>query len=108
MATDNSVYLPPYSATSIYFLKELMNGSRKMLRTTNVRTIHIPQSVFINFHNFKIPIINQQANNYSYLFKHYRFEGLTIFDIRNYLDQNHPEVYLYLPEPNLELPKVPK
>ena len=29
-------------------------------------------------------------------------------DIRNYLDKQHPEVYSYLPEPLLELPKTPK
>ena len=29
-------------------------------------------------------------------------------DIRAYLDENHPEVYEYLPEPSLELPKTPK
>ena len=29
-------------------------------------------------------------------------------EIRLFLDQNHPEVYHYLPEPSLELPKVPK
>ena len=29
-------------------------------------------------------------------------------EIRQFLDDNHPEVYLYLPEPSLELPKVPK
>ena len=38
----------------------------------------------------------------------YRYEGLGIKEIRQYLDQVHPEVYAYLPEPNLELPKTPK
>ena len=50
-----------------------------MLSTSNIRTIHIPQ-----------------------------YEGLGIKDIRQYLDEKHPEVYHYLPEPSLELPKVPK
>ena len=27
---------------TIYFLKDLMNGKKKMLRTTMIRTIHIP------------------------------------------------------------------
>ena len=31
-----------------------------------------------------------------------------IKQIRAFLDEHHPEVYAYLPEPNLELPKVPK
>ena len=29
-------------------------------------------------------------------------------EIRQFLDDKHPEMYEYLPEPNLELPKVPK
>ena len=37
-----------------------------------------------------------------------RYEGLGIKEIRKYLDDNHPHVYEYLPEPNLELPKTPK
>ena len=50
-----------------------------MLRTTMIRTIHIPH-----------------------------YEGLGVKEIRQFLDEKHPEVYKYLPEPNLELPKVPK
>ena len=42
LASDCGIYLPPYDNTTIYFLKELMSGSKKMLRTTEVRTIHIP------------------------------------------------------------------
>ena len=38
----------------------------------------------------------------------YRYEGLAIKDIRAFLDENHPEVYKYLPEPSIELPKTPK
>ena len=38
----------------------------------------------------------------------FRYEGLGIKEIRKYLDENHPEVYAYLPEPNIELPKTPK
>ena len=38
----------------------------------------------------------------------YRYEGLGVKEIRAYLDEYHPEVYMYLPEPSLELPKVPK
>ena len=38
----------------------------------------------------------------------YRYEGLGVKEIRQYLDDNHPEVYAYLPEPSLELPKTPK
>ena len=37
-----------------------------------------------------------------------RYEGLGIKEIRKLLDDHHPEVYLYLPEPDIELPKVPK
>ena len=42
LAVENSVYLMPFDACTIYFLKELMNGKKKMLRTTMIRTIHIP------------------------------------------------------------------
>ena len=56
-----------------------MSGKKKMIRTTAIRTIHIPQ-----------------------------YEGLGIKEIRQFLDENHPEVYVYLPEPSLELPKTPK
>lgn len=37
-----------------------------------------------------------------------RYEGLGIKEIRGLLDVQHPEVYAYLPEPSLELPKTPK
>jgi hypothetical protein len=63
----------------VYFLRELMGNKKKRLRTTQIRTIHVPQ-----------------------------YEGLGIKEIRQFLDQKHPEVYAYLPEPNLELPKTPK
>ena len=43
-----------------------------------------------------------------FVFHVFRFEGLGIKEIRQFLDQHHPEVNAYLPEPNLELPKVPK
>ena len=42
LASDVGIYLPPYDNVTIYFLKDLMNGSKKMLRTTMIRTIHIP------------------------------------------------------------------
>jgi len=38
----------------------------------------------------------------------YRYEGLGVKEIRDFLDNNHPHVYAYLPEPSLELPKIPK
>ena len=34
LATDVGIYLPPYDNVTIYFLKELMGGEKKMLRTT--------------------------------------------------------------------------
>ena len=37
-----------------------------------------------------------------------RYDGLGVKEIRQLLDAQHPEVYEYLPEPELELPKVPK
>ena len=43
LASDVGVYLPPYDNVTIYFLKEIMGGKKKMLRTTMIRTIHIPQ-----------------------------------------------------------------
>ena len=38
----------------------------------------------------------------------FRYEGLGVKEIRQFLDDNHPNVYEYLPEPNIELPKTPK
>ena len=34
LATDVGIFLPPYDNITIYFLKELMNGQKRMLRTT--------------------------------------------------------------------------
>ena len=42
LATDVGIYLPPYDNVTIYFLKELMQGSKLMLRNTEIRTCHIP------------------------------------------------------------------
>ena len=36
LATDVGVYLPPYDNVTIYFLKDLMCGRKKMLRTTTI------------------------------------------------------------------------
>ena len=41
LACDVGIFLPPYDNVTIYFLKELMMGKKKMLRTTMIRTIHI-------------------------------------------------------------------
>ena len=43
LATDCGVFLPPYDNVTIYFLKELMGGKKKMLTTAKIRTIHVPQ-----------------------------------------------------------------
>lgn len=43
LACDVGIYLPPFDNVTIYFLKELMQGKKQMLRTTMIRTIHIPQ-----------------------------------------------------------------
>ena len=43
LAADVGIYLPPYDNVTIYFLKELMCGKKRMLRTNQIRTIHIPQ-----------------------------------------------------------------
>ena len=56
-----------------------MGGKKKTLSTSLIRTIHIPQ-----------------------------YDGLGVKEIRQFLDEKHPHVYEYLPEPNLELPKTPK
>ena len=42
LACDVGIFLPPYDNVTIYFLKELMMGKKKMLRTSMIRTIHIP------------------------------------------------------------------
>ena len=38
----------------------------------------------------------------------HRYEGLGVKEIREFLSLKYPDVYDYLPEPDLELPKVPK
>ena len=43
LASDVGVFLPPYDNITIYFLKDLMAGRKKMLSTKMVKTIHIPQ-----------------------------------------------------------------
>ena len=43
LATDVGVYLPPYDNVTIYFIKDLLFGKKKMLSTKMVKTIHIPQ-----------------------------------------------------------------
>ena len=43
LASDCGVFLPPYDNVTIYFLKELMGGKKKMLTTAKIRTIHVPQ-----------------------------------------------------------------
>ena len=42
LATDVGVCLPPYDNVTIYFLKEIMYKKKKWLKTTEIRTIHIP------------------------------------------------------------------
>ena len=42
LACDVGVYLPPYDNVTIYFLKELMSGKKKMLHVTKHASIHIP------------------------------------------------------------------
>ena len=42
LASDVGIYLPPYDNVTIYFLRELMNKKKEMLRTTQIRTIHVP------------------------------------------------------------------
>ena len=43
LAADAGVYLPPYDNVTIYFLKDMMGGRKKMLNTKMIRTIRIPQ-----------------------------------------------------------------
>lgn len=43
LASDVGIYLPPYDNVTVYFLKDLMAGKKKMLNTKMVKTIHIPQ-----------------------------------------------------------------
>ena len=37
LATEVGIYLPPYECCTIYFLKEIMGGSKRMIRTTKIR-----------------------------------------------------------------------
>ena len=43
LASDVGIYLPPYDNVTVYFLKDLMAGKKKMLNTKMVKTIHISQ-----------------------------------------------------------------
>ena len=43
LACDVGVYLPHSDHVTIWFLKDLMNGTKKMIRNTHVRTCHVPQ-----------------------------------------------------------------
>ena len=43
LACDVGVYLPKYKYVTIYFLKELMSGKKKMIHTKGHRSISIPQ-----------------------------------------------------------------
>ena len=43
LAAEAGVFLPPYDNVTIYYLKDLMAGRKKMISTKRVRTIHIPQ-----------------------------------------------------------------
>ena len=79
LACDVGVFLPPYDNVTIYFLKDLMAGRKKMISTKMVKTIHIPQ-----------------------------YEGLGVKEILRFLDDNHPNIFIYLPEREIELPKTPK
>ena len=42
LAGEVGIFLPPYDNVTIYVLKELMSGKKKMLRTTMIRTVHVP------------------------------------------------------------------
>ena len=42
LATDCHIYLPPYDNVTIYFIKDIMFGKKKMMSTKLVKTIHIP------------------------------------------------------------------
>ena len=43
LACDVGVYLPSFDTVTIFFLKDLMWGKKKMMSTKMVKTIHIPQ-----------------------------------------------------------------
>ena len=43
MATEVGCYLPPYSVTTVYFLKALMRDKKRRIHVSQVRTVHIPQ-----------------------------------------------------------------
>ena len=69
LACDVGIFLPPYENITIYFLKDLMSGRKKMLRTTMIRTIHIPQYVktIIEGQSIYIQhISNKTLTSYSY------------------------------------------
>ena len=38
----------------------------------------------------------------------FRYEGLAVKDILQWLDDEHPNVFMYMPEKRVELAKAPK
>lgn len=42
LSTDASVYLPPYQTVTIYHMRDLVAGKRRMIKTDKVKTINVP------------------------------------------------------------------
>ena len=43
LTLDARAYLPYHETVTIYFMKELMGGKKKILTTAKIRIIHVPQ-----------------------------------------------------------------
>lgn len=78
LACDVGCYLPSYEDITIWHLKDLAAGKRKIIKASNVKTIHIPQ-----------------------------FEGLTVKDMLTNA-KNFPIVMQALPIEPREINKLPR
>ena len=43
VASDCGAYLPDYESVTIWHLRDLAAGKRKIIKCTDVKTIHVPQ-----------------------------------------------------------------
>ena len=43
VACDVGAYLPDYESVTIWHLRDLASGTRKIIKCTDVKTIHVPQ-----------------------------------------------------------------
>ena len=55
---DVCAYLPPYDNVTIYHMRDLVAGDKKIIRADGIKTLHVPQ-----YENLTIKKILEQAKN---------------------------------------------